>query len=135
MAKLWTYVTLMVGLTFLLKIAGIPTGVDWFLSFIGYSDGLIANNSTFYIAIVVLFAFSVGASIVIGAFGRTAPEYSLLAPFATANFIVFVGTFISIANYMSNFGTWLHYPILAIMLVFGVGFLITTISYVFGRDT
>lgn len=134
MAKLWTYITMMVGVTFLLKIAGIPTGIDWILTFIGYSNGNVVNNSTFYTAVIALFAISTGASIIIGSFGRTAPEYAILAPFATANLVVFAATFIAIANYMSNFGSWLYYPVLGIMLVYGIGFLFATVSYVFGGD-
>lgn len=134
MAKLWTFSTMAVGMLFLLRIMGIPTGVDWLLTFVGYSDGNIVNNSLFYTAVIALLALSTGASIIIGVFGRTAPEYAVLAPFATGSLIVFAATFVAIANYMSNFGEWLYYPVLGIMLVYGVGFLYATVAYVFGGD-
>lgn len=134
MAKIWTYVTVMVGLTFLLKIAGIPTGLDWLLDFFGGGTSAV-NSSGFYIAIIAGLGIVTTATIVIGAFGRTAPEYAIKAPFAIANLALLISTFVSISSYMSNFSTWLFYPISSIMLVYSVGFVFALYTWVFEGDS
>lgn len=134
MGKVWTYLTMTAGLIFLMKIAGIPTGVDWILTTLGFTEtGVAVSTGAFTIAIIALFSLSSGAAIVIGAFGRTAPEYALLAPFAVTSLVVFLATFASIADYMSSFSSWIYYPVLGIMGVFAVGFIWSTVEFVFGR--
>lgn len=134
MAKLWTYVTISTGIIFLLTIAGIPTGLNWILSYVGYNTTNGLNTSDLYTAIIVLLGLPTLGSVVMSLFGRSAPEYAFLATFAIESLIVFAGTFVALANYMSNFGAWLYYPILGIMLVYGIGFLLATVAFVFGGD-
>lgn len=134
MSKVWTFVTITVGLTLLMKLAGIPTGLDWMLSFLGLTDGATANNSTFFLAIATLLSISTGVSIVIGIFGRAAPEYAILAPFAVANLLVFASTFVSIISYTSSFENWIRYPIFLIFGVLTVGFVLAVIEWTFGRN-
>lgn len=136
MGKVWTYITITIGLTFILKLGGIPTGIDWILTLVGFNTtGTAVNNSLFYAAIIALFAVSTGASIVIGAFGRSAPEYALLAPFASANLVVFLSTFVAVINYTSSFENWFRYPILVVFGVLAVGFIFALVEWVFGRES
>lgn len=134
MAKVWTYLTVMLGLTLLMKWAGIPTGLDWILNFYGFGDTAI-NNSTFYTRMLVSIGLITFASIVIGALGRTAPEYAIIAPFAAINVFVLISTFYSVIAYTSNFDTWISYPIRAVMSIFGIGYVWALFSYIFGRDS
>lgn len=134
MAKVWTYITVMLGMTFLLKLAGIPTGLDWLFNYFGFGSGEAINNSTFYIRLGASLAVIGVATLVATAFGRTAPEYVIKAPFVVANILIFIATFVSITNYMSNFSSWLYWPIFMIMFVFGVGFLWAAYSSVFEGD-
>jgi len=134
MGKIWTYIVLTAGLILMLKLAGIPTGVEWLLVQLGLSDTYNVSGSTFAIAVGILLATSTGVGIVIGIFGRTAPEYALLAPFAIASLVVFASTFGAVINYMSNFDTWLYYPIFVIFGVFGMGFFVALVEWAFGRE-
>jgi len=134
MGKIYTYTIILVGLVLFLKIAGIPTGVDDFLSRIGFGDVTDIRGSQFVIALVALFSVSVGGAIIIGFFGRTAPEYTFLAVFATANMILFISTIASIINHMPSTDAWIYYPIFLILGAYGIGFVIALIEWVYGRE-
>lgn len=134
MEKVWTYVMLSVGLALIMNLAGIPTGLDWLLSSVGLStSGSTVNLSTFFIAIVALFTLATGGAFIIGFFGRSAPEYSFLAPFASVSVLIFVTTFISVVNYMQSQQSYFFYPILVIFGVLSVGFIFAIVEWVFGR--
>lgn len=134
MAKLWTYMTIMVGLVFVLKLSGIPTGLDWFLTWIGFSDaGVGVTLSQFVITIVAMLTLAAGTGIAIGFFGGSAPEYAMLAPFAAVNLVLFASVFVGIVNYMSSAPEWLYYPILVIFSVLTLGYIWAVVEWVFGR--
>lgn len=133
MAKVWTYMIIMLGTILLMNLAGLPTGVDYILNFFGLStNGTTVSTAAFAIAIAALFVISTGSSIVIGFFGGTAPEYAQKAPFAGASLIVLLSTFAAIINYGKTFETWVYYPILFIVGLFSIGFIFALVEWVFG---
>lgn len=136
MGKLWTFITLNIGLMILLQAAGIAGFFGLAYSFFGLTDSTTINTSQFVTAVIALFGLSTASSVIIGFFGRTSPEFAFLAPFAAANLIVFIGTFVGIIKYAgeNNFASWIAFPIYAVFSVLLIGFIFSLVDWVFGRD-
>ena len=129
MSKVYNYMILAVGLTFLLKFAGIPSGADAFITWLG----LNANPSgislgAFFIGIIAIFSVGTGVGIAISFFTKTTPESYLVAPVALGIFTVITSTFISIVNYTRDFG-FVYYLTFMIFIPLLVGFAVALVSY------
>lgn len=134
MSKFWGYMISLVGLSLLLKLGGFGTGFDSILSFIGLlPDGAVLSNSQFLAAISTLFLASAGSAILIGFFTRNAFEYVILSTFAFFNLLIFIGPFLTILNIANGFGSPWSYIILVIFGVYGFGYIMSLLEWVFNR--
>lgn len=129
MSKVYNYMMLSVGLTFLLKFAGIPSGADAFITYLGLSSGASGIGlGDFFAGVVAVFAIGTGAGIVIGFFTKAQSESFIIAPLAAGIFTVITSTFISIVNYTSGMG-YIYYITFMIFIPLLVSFAIALISY------
>lgn len=134
MSKFWGYMISLVGLALLLKLGGFGTGFDSILSFIGLlPDGAALSTSQFLVAISTLFLASAGSAILIGFFTRNAFEYVVLSTFAVFNLLVFLAPFVTILNIANGFGSPWSYIVLVIFGLYGFGFLLSMLEWVFNR--
>ena len=134
MSKVYTYMVIAVGLTFLLKFAGLPAGGDAFISWMGLSgDASGIELGNFIKGIIALFVVGSGAGIAIGFLTKSSPESYLVAPIASGIFTIFIGTFVSIINYAADFG-WVYYVIYLIFVPLMIGFGISIIQFWRGVD-
>lgn len=131
MSKVYTYMVIAVGLTFLLKFAGIPSGADAFISWLGLSETASGISlGLFMIGVAAVFTASVivGGTIQVGFFGTSTPESKIVATFATAVLVVFTSTFVSIITYTKDLG-FIYYITWLIFIPLLVGFGISIIEY------
>ena len=129
MSKVYNYMVMTVGLVFLLKFAGIDSGADAFISWLGLSDGAEGVSLGAFIAeVTALFIVGTGASIIIGFFSKANPESTIIAGFASGLFAVMASTFVSVVNYTKDFG-FAYYISFMIFIPLLVGFGIALISY------
>jgi hypothetical protein len=130
MARVYTYMIVGLGLMLLTKFAGIPTGVDWLLTWFGVgSDPSQISFSAFYIAIAGILALATTTGIIIGSFTRTTPEVYLIAPLAIS-FLSFVSAFTSIVTYASsNYSGWIANVAILIFVPMTAGFVLSIIEW------
>lgn len=129
MSKVYTYMMVAVGLTFLLKFAGIPSGADQFIVWLGLStDASGIALGTFYLGVLGVFIAGSTASIIIGTFSRITPESYLTATISAGIFTVVTSTFVSVVNYNSSLG-FIYYLTYLIFVPFIISFGIAMISY------
>lgn len=134
MSKVYTYMVIAVGLTFLLKFAGLPSGADAFISWLGLTGGAGGISlGTFYLGVVAIFVVGVAGGITISFFTKTNSESYIIAPLASGIFTVIVSTFISIINYAQDFG-WVYYVVYLIFVPLIVGFGIAILQFWRGTD-
>lgn len=135
MSKVWNMILVLTGVTLLMKIAGIPTGLDWLFDFLGLtSSGFTGSQSGLWIKIGLLLAASVGVAVVVGFFTKASFEWMIVAPFATGTAYIFISTFVSIINYASNFDSWISYTMISIYGILGIGFMWGLLEWVFNRQ-
>lgn len=134
MSKVYTYMVIAVGLTFLMKFAGIPTGADSFMAWIGFAgDASQVSLGDFFLAIAGIFTVGVGAGIAISFLTRTPSETFIAAPIALGIFTVLVSSFISIINYTSGMG-WIYYLVWLIFTPLTTGFGVAIVQFWRGAD-
>ena len=122
MSKVYNYMIMAVGITLLLKFAGIPSGADAFLSWLGLADTPSGVSlGTFFVGVAALFTAGLGAGIIIGSFTRTQTESYVVAPVAAGIFTVITSTFITIVNYTQDMG-WVYYVVYMIFIPFLIAF-------------
>lgn len=112
MSKVYNYMFVAVGLTFLLKFAGIPSGADAFIEWIGLTTSASGVSlGAFFIGVIAVFTAGATASVIIGSFSRAAPESYLTATISSGIFTIIVSTFVSILNYVNGvYGQgWIYY--------------------------
>ena len=129
MSKIYDYMIISTALVFLLKFAGIPTGADALINFLGLGDGTTAGyvTSAFYVEILAVFALGV-AGVIIGFFTTTKTESFLVSTFASAIFTIIASTFVSIVNYTADMG-FIHYIVWMIFIPYLAGFGIAIIEF------
>lgn len=124
MSKVYNYMIIAVGLTFLLKFAGIPSGADTFISWMGLTTNASGVSfGTFFVAIAALFIVGTGTGIAISFLTRSPSESFIVAPIALGIFTVITSTFVSILNYTQDMGyifyiVWLIF--VPLLLAFGI---------------
>lgn len=134
MSKVYTYMVVSIGLIFLLKFAGLPTGADVILSYLGLDSGAAGVSlGTFFAAIATLFAVGTGTGIAISFFTKSPSETYLVAPICLGVFTVITTTFISIVNYTKDMG-YVYYITWLIFIPLLLGFGMAIISYWRGGD-
>ena len=137
MSKVYNYMVLAVGLTFLLKFAGIPSGADGLLSYIGLSGNASGISSgAFFIALVALFTLGSATGIAISFFTKSPSETWVIQGIALGIFTVITSTFVSVVNYASgNAPLWIYYIVWMIFIPLLVGFGTSIISWWRGGDS
>ena len=129
MSKVYYFIIFTIGLTILMKMAGIPYGGEEVLNWIGLNtDSTFVTTSYFYIAIVVMF----GIAATMGAVFSNR-EASLRAGIATGIMGVGVGAFIGILNYVKNISSgndsWVFSVVFLIFSVYIIGFIMSMIEF------
>src|SRR3990170_5102626 len=105
MDKVWNYVIMATVLTLLLKFAGIPTGADSLLVWLGLTgDASGISFGAFFVAVVALFAVGTGTGIAISFITKSPSETFIVAPIALGIFTVITSTFVSVINYTKDMG-------------------------------
>ncbi|KKL60222.1 hypothetical protein LCGC14_2207490 [marine sediment metagenome] len=147
MAKVWKYIFISVGLIYLLKIAGLPTGTESMIDVLGLvfnSDGTVAevgltNSSLFNFifgsaGILITIAAAAGA-VIAGLLTRAKPENIIVLPLITTVFIIFLQAGVGIMIYANSLGQiWISAIMFLLMLPFTLGFLVALVDYFRGID-
>lgn len=134
MSKVYNYMVLCVGLTFLLKFAGIPSGADQFLVWLGLTgDASGISLGTFFVTVAALFVVGTGSGIAISFLTKSSSETYLVAPIALGIFTVITSTFVSVINYTADM-SFIHYIVWLIFIPLLVGFGIAIIQFWRGTD-
>src|SRR3972149_2811917 len=123
MSKVFNYMVLTVGLIFLLNFAGLPTGADVFIDWMGLLNGAEGFSlSNFFDSLEEIFTISgIITGIVIGFLVRSSPESAIISPLATTLLTTLSMTFVSIVKYTSNFG-YVYYLTFMIFIPLIAGF-------------
>ena len=134
MSKVFNYMILSTGLILLLKFAGIPSGADAFITWLGLSTSASGISlGTFFIGVIAIFSIGTAGSIVIGFLTKSQSESFIVAPIAAGIFTSIVSTFVSVINYTVAFG-WIYYVTYLIFVPWLVGFAIAIIQFWRGTD-
>lgn len=134
MSKVYNYMVIAVGLTFLLKFAGIPTGADSLITWLGLAgDASGVSLGAFFIAVGAIFVTGTGSGIAISYFTKSPSESYVIAPIALGIFTVIASCFISVVNYTSDMG-FVYYITWLIFIPFLAGFGVAIISFWRGTD-
>lgn len=134
MSKVYNYMVLAVGLTFLLKFAGIPSGADALLSWVGLSGDVSGVSlGVFFTAVVILFTVGTGIGIAISFITRSPSETFLVASIALGVFTVITATFVSVINFTKDMG-YIYYITWLVFAPLIVSFAIAIIQFWRGSD-
>lgn len=136
MAKLFTYIFIIVGLMVLFNAAGLQTAGSVVVDQLGLAEGDIAGFRTtaFWITFAVsALAALVTAGIVMGTIGRGNPEIFVTALYAVP-LLAFVGEMISITVQASSESTFAGTVIFLIMSPLIVLYTIALYDWVRGKD-
>lgn len=142
MARMFTYLIIIVGLMVLFNLAGLATSTGIILGQFGLrepDDIGDFEGTAFWVALAVtglLALVGVGTNISIGVFGIRANEISITAIVATTVLIFFVTDLISIGQSLKFGGDWTFVTYLGylIMLPIIFGFAHSIYDWVRGRD-
>lgn len=135
MSKVYNYMILAVGLTLLLKFAGIPSGADSILTWLGLAgDASGISLGEFFVAIGALFIVGTGSGIAISFITKSPAESYIIAPIALGIFTILTSTFIGIINYTKDMG-FVFYLTFLIFIPLLVAFGIAIINFWRGVDT
>jgi hypothetical protein len=120
---------LSVVLVFFLKFAGIPSGADALITWVGLA-GDISNISfgAFFIATLALFSVGVASGIAIGFITKSPTESYIIAPICAGIFVIIVSTFVSILTYTQSMG-YVYYISMILFAPLLVGFFIAIIEF------
>ena len=129
MSKVYYYITMTIGITILMKLAGIPyAGSDAFLGWMGLNPDSMAV-STSYFVLAVIGVFAVGATLG-SIFSK---ESSIRATIATGILTTGIGSFIGILTYVKDVAQgsqeWIFYIVFMIFAVYISGFVLSMIDF------
>ena len=134
MSKVYNYMMLSVGLTFLLKFAGIPAGGDFLIEWLGLTYNVSdISYGQFFLLVSALFTIGTGTGIAIGILTKSPTESYIIAPIALGIFLVICGTFISILNYVQDV-RYIFYMMWLVFVPFLASFAIAIINFWRGID-
>ena len=128
MSKVYNYMIVAVGLTLLLKFAGLPSGADALIDYTNLLGSDSINLSTFFTAIVVLFSIGVVGGVAIGFITKSPTETFIIAPIALGIFVVITSTFVSILTYVKDMG-FIAYLIALIFIPYLIAFGVAIIEF------
>jgi hypothetical protein len=129
MSKAYYFITITIGLTLLMKFAGIPyAGSDALLSWVGLNPDNLAV-STSYFVLAVIGCFSIG--MVLGSI--FSKESSIRASIATGILTTGIGAFIGILSYVKDVAVgsqeWIFYIVFMIFGVYITGFIFAMLEF------
>ena len=129
MSKVYYFMILTIGLTILMKMAGVPYGGEEVLNWIGLNtDSIYVTTSYFFIAVVAVF----GIAATIGAVFSN-KEAALRAGISSGIMGIGIGCFVGILNYVKDISTgsdsWVFYVVFLIFAVYIVGFIFAMIDF------
>ena len=131
MSKIYYYMTITIGLTILLKLAGIQiAGADSLINLFGLDSNNVTTSTSFFI-ITLGISFAIAATLG-SIFSK---ESSVRAGFIIATGVVGIGigTFIGILNYVRNTAQgsqeWIFYIVFMIFAVWIVGYILALIDF------
>ena len=129
MSKVYYYITITIGLTLLMRFAGIPyIGSEALLNWIGLNpDNVVVSTSYFVLAVIGMFA--VGATLG-SIFSK---ESSIRATMATGILTTGIGAFLGILNYVKDIAQgsqqWVFYLVFMIFAVYISGFILSMVDW------
>lgn len=139
MAKVWNYIIITTGLVLLFQLAGIPTGAQTLLNFVGLgTSSAELNTSSFWDAIfgptgILIAAVVVG--IFVGFLTRGHPENFIIYPLIGGSLALYLSSLQSIINYtVSNAPVWVSTIVLIVLGTLGVGYLLALVEFFRGTD-
>jgi len=135
MAKLYTYIFIIIGLMVLFNMAGLNTVSGVILNKLGIVEGNISDvqSSTLYYILLAAMAALVTAGVIMGIFGRGSPEIFVTAGLAVP-LVAFVGDLVSITITASGEGTWVGAVVFLIMAPLIGAYIFALYDWVRGRD-
>lgn len=135
MAKLFTYIFLIVGLMALFNVAGLETPSSLILDVLNPRNLGLFKSTAFYLIIIgaITSLAAVGSKFSLGFYGMNVSETAVSAGAALLLFI-FLGDLISIADYLNAESGWLGWLAYLIMIPIIFGYAITLIDWVKNHD-
>jgi len=136
MARVFTFLIILAGMSVILTYAGIQTGSSLLLNSIGFLDSSQdVQGSSFFSTISLIFTVGAAASIIIGIFVRQSSE-SIIVSSLSLLLLVFVSDFVSLYSYLANNypDSWVRYVIAPILFSMLVGYAISIVSFWRGSD-
>ena len=143
MARIYTYITIMMGLSILLAMAGIYTGSTVLLNSIGLKVGAAGVSTLADVKIGLIFSslsavLVLGgiATIIIGFYTKSSSESVQFAGF-TITLLGFIADLIGIVNYAittSGSSSWISALIVLIYAPLIVGYIVSMVSFWRGND-
>ena len=132
MARVYTYLIIIIVLTMVLTTMGVPTAFNETLSHFGLSvnDQTISSssfwNSLFSTTGILILT---GVGIAIGFITKSSPENFIILPLITGSMVGWASAFYSIINYGKELGGWVSPLILILMGAISVGYLFSLIEF------
>lgn len=131
MSRVYDYMFISVGVTLMLKFAGIPSGADALISWIGLSSTPSGVSlGAFFVGVIALFVAggALGSGIRLGFLSFQPTETSLMSAVSTGILTVITGTWISIINYTSDMG-YIFYLIQLMFVPFLIAFFVAVTEF------
>lgn len=136
MAKVFTFIVFLAGLTTLLSLFGIPTGAGVLLSSVGFIDApQNIQGSSFFTTIAAIFSSLAVVSIVVGLIRPQAFESFLIVTLAST-LLAFASDFASVYSYVANTypTSWVRYVLAPIFVAIIVGYGVAIVDWWRGSD-
>lgn len=136
MARVFTFLMFLVGMSVLLGYAGIQTGSATLLQALGFLNSpQDIQGSTLFSTISAIFTVGSVAVIVIGLFARQSSE-SIIAAILCASLLAFASDFVSVYIYVTSVypDSWVQYILAPLMAAIVVGYAVSIVSYWRGSD-
>lgn len=136
--KVFKYFIFLTGLSVLLTLSGVETGIGQILNLAGNPLNTPENfeSSGFYNQVRLLILSAVVTGIIIGIFTRQSTESIIVASFAVVMLGVATADIISLIIYINGTyqATWLAFLVSAIFIPLLVGYVIALIEWWRGAD-
>lgn len=134
MSKVYNYMVMSVGIVLLLKLAGVPTGADSFLIYLGLSGDISQISfGSYLLAIFAIFTVGAGAAIAISFITKSPSESYIVGTIASGILAIITSTFVSLISYTSDLG-FVYYIVYLIFVPLLIGFGIAIIQFWRGTD-
>ena len=133
MSKVYYFISITMGLTILMKLAGIPyTGEEQMLNWLGLDpNNFNPTNSLFYVALIAPITGLFTVAAVVGSI--FSKESTIRAVLASGILGVGIGAFVGILNYVKDIAQgsqqWVFYIVFMIFAVYITGYVLALIDW------